>query len=555
MKRLVFIVLLVLLLEAFHFKPIVAEEEIVQADLVIENVEVFTVDKVNEKAEAIAVKNGKFVYVGDREGVQAYKGPKTKVMRLDNQLLLPGFIDGHNYAYLKAEKLYLLDLTPYSNFEQYKRAILTYRAQNPQLRQLRAVGWNQNVTEEASQKSGQTPRELIDQLVSDIPFVAFSNHRDELWVNSKAIEISGLDVETEKQEQGQIDLLEKGELGVVQGQFIKVVIQSLPQSDFTVEQYKIALLEFQKEAATYGITSVFIPFRYHSENLLKAIDELDQQGKLTLFYELGLYVDPFKGLEQIDSLKEWREKYQGENYSYQTVKLYGAEVLSKDGFAWEKDKFYQLLELLDREGFRIHVQADGELEEIVKGFEYVRELNGKQNFKHTISKIPFMTRENLTQFRKFRLIPSVQPSLFYYTMGVKEEVEELKDLHRMKSYFERGLPVSSSSDYPFGELNPLYGIETGMTRLHAKEEKNLKPLWPKESATLKQMLRSYTIYPARQIGKEERIGKIRVGKQADFIILDKNIFKIPPSEISEAKVVLTYFKGKEIYRDDSQIEE
>src|SRR5690606_21641884 len=123
-------------------------------------------------------------------------------------------------------------------------------------------------------------------------------------------------------------------------------IQSLPQSDFTVEQYKIALLEFQKEAATYGITSVFIPFRYHSENLLKAIDELDQQGKLTLFYELGLYVDPFKGLEQIDSLKEWREKYQGENYSYQTVKLYGAEVLSKDGFAWEKDKFYQLLELL-----------------------------------------------------------------------------------------------------------------------------------------------------------------------------------------------------------------
>lgn len=69
------------------------------------------------------------------------------------------------------------------------------------------------------------------------------------------------------------------------------------------------------------------------------------------------------------------------------------------------------------------------------------------------------------------------------------------------------------------------------------------------------MLRSYTIYPARQIGKEERIGKIRVGKQADFIILDKNIFKIPPSEISEAKVVLTYFKGKEIYRDDSQIEE
>lgn len=78
-------------------------------------------------------------------------------------------------------------------------------------------------------------------------------------------------------------------------------------------------------------------------------------------------------------------------------------------------------------------------------------------------------------------------------------------------------------------------------------------MWPKESATLKQMLRSYTIYAARQIGREAQLGKIRVGMQADFIILDKNIFRVPPGEISEAKVILTYFKGKETYRDESEI--
>ncbi|WP_342463015.1 amidohydrolase [Ureibacillus sp. FSL K6-8385] len=552
MKRYIFAILSIALLATVPFRT-AADHEIVQADLVIENIRVFTADKADEKVEAIAVKKGKFVYVGDRDGVQAFKGPKTKVLLLDGQLLLPGFIDGHNYAYLKADELFSLDLSEYSTFEQYKKAILSYRAKHPRLKQVRAFGWNQDVTAEASHKSGQTPRKLIDQLVPDIPFIAFSNDRDELWVNSKALEFSVLNKNADRAEE--INRTETGEAsGIVRGKAMDIVVQALPQPDFTVEQYKKALRAFQKEAAANGITAAFVPFRYNSENLLQAFDELDRENQLTLTYELGLYVDPDKGPEQIEILKKWRETYQGRHYSIQTAKIYSTRNAFEESFAWEEDKFRNVLELLEREGFRIHVQAMGGLDEIFEGFEYIRARNGKSNFRHTVSHMSFVTREDLAAFRKLRLIPSVKPSALYDTMGVNEEAEALKNLNRMKSYFARGLPVSSSSDYPFGPMNPLYGIETGITRLHPEDGNDLKPLWPKEKATLRQMLRSYTVYAARQIGKEELIGKIQIGKQADFVILDKNLFNIAPSEISEAKVVLTYFKGKEVYRDGAQID-
>lgn len=555
MKRFVIIAFLLSVFASFLLNKLAVADEIVYADLVLENVNVFTVDKVNEEAEAIAIKNGKFVYVGDKEGVQAYKGPKTKVMHLDNQLLLPGIIDGHVHAYLKVEELYCLDLSLYSTFVDYRQAIINYRKNHPNLTQICAIGWNEHVTTEASELRGLTPLQLIDEMVSDIPFVAISNRRQELWVNGKTLKLF---------EQGGYDneKLKSIDSGIVRGYpSMANVVQALPQPDFTIEQYKNALLEFQKEAAKYGITAAFVPLHFNSINLLEALESLDKSDELTLTFELGLYVDRFKGIEQIETLKELREKYQGENYGINTVKIYSTSAtfggIFEEDFAWNQEQFNEMLALLDQEGFRIHVHANGEgLEEIFKGFEFAALQNGKRNFEHTITHIPFVTKEDLALFRKYKLIPSTQPSTFYHTYGVEEEEEKVKNLHRMKSYIEKGLPVSSSSDYPFEEMNPFYGIESGMTRLHPKEtDEQLMPLWPKERATLKQMLRSYTIYPARQIGKEEDIGKIRVGKQADFIVLDQNLFKIHPSKISETQVILTYFKGKEVYRHELLVEE
>lgn len=553
MKRVVVIVFLLSVFASYLKSDFIHSESIVNADFVIENITVFTVDKVNEEAEAIAVKNGRFVYVGDKEGVQAYKGPNTKVMYLDNQLVLPGFIDAHIHAYLKAEELFCLNLNPYSSFEDYKRAMINYRNKQPGIKQMCAIGWDEHVTTEAGERSEQTPRELIDEIVRDIPFMAISDRRQELWVNSKTLQLAGFNGE-----EGMDDALDMD--GVVRGYpRITKVIQALPQPDFSVEQYKLALLEFQKEAAKFGITAAFVPMHFISENLLQSFKALDQAGELTLTYELGLYVDRLKGREQIATLKELREKYQGENYSIHSVKIYSTSAtfggIAEEEFAWDQDMFNEMLALLDGERFRIHIHANSAgLDGIFKGFQYATEHNGKRNFEHAVTHIPFVTREDLVHFRKYKLVPSIQPVTFYRTFGIEEE-ETLKNLNRMKSYFEKGLPVTSSSDYPFEEMNPLYGIESGITRLHPKEtDEQLTPHWPKERATLKQMIRSYTIYPARQIGKEDNIGKIRVGMQADFIVLDKNLFKLPPSQISEAQVILTYFKGKEIYRNGTLVE-
>lgn len=535
-------------------------EEIVHADLVIENAHIFTVDKMNEEAEAIAIKNGRYVYVGDREGVEPYKGPQTTVLSLDQQLLIPGFIDGHIHAHLKVEEIYSLDLSPYTTMEEYAQAIQQYISDNPGLKQLRAYGWRESVTLDASVSTEEMPIELADELVKNIPFVAQSIEGQKMWVNSKALQLARVDEGTIV-EHGMIERdSDTGMLnGVIRGlPVMQIIFQALPQPDFTVEQYKTALLEFQKEAAMNGITAAFVPLHSYTENLLQAFKELDEEDELTLTYEIGLYVDKAKSLEQVDQLIEMKEKYKGENFHIGTAKVFGTEPIegAEEVFAWEQNEFNQMIAKLDKEGFRIHVHARGpDLGEVFTGFEYAKAQNGKRNYFHTITHVPFVKRQDLVQFRKLRMIPSVQPATFYHTFSVKEDDERLRTLNRMRSYFEKGIPVSSSSNYPMEEMNPLYGIETGMTRLHPQETDEEIALWPRERAMLRQMLRSYTIYPALQLGIDEYIGKIRVGKQADFIVLNQDLFEIPTSEISETKVILTYFKGKEVYRDEELIKE
>lgn len=538
----------------------VSAEGIVHADLVIENANIFTVDKKNEHAEAIAVKNGRYVYVGDREGVEPFKGPKTTVWSLDNQLMLPGFIDGHTHAYLKAEEMFSLDLRPYSTIEEYKRAVHQYVKEHPHIKQLRAFGWNESVTLDAVESTGLTPIELADELVMGIPFVAQSFEEQKVWVNTEAIELAGIDNKT-MYEHGVIEKDKETQKvsGIIRGLPMRTILQSLPQPDFTVEQYKMALLRYQEEAAVNGITAAFVPLHDNSENLLQAFKELDEERKLTLTYALGLYVDMSKGLEQIETLKQLKEKYEGKNFYMNMVKVFGTVPMdnSEEDFAWNQKKFNNIIAKLDEEGFRIHVHANGpDLDEIFAGFEYAKEKNGNWDFRHTITHIPFVKNQDLVKFRKLKMIPSVQPGTFYHTFSVKEDDIRLKTLNRMRSYFEKGLPVASSSNYPMNEMNPLFGIETGMTRLHPEEtDEEITPLWPREKAILRQMIRSYTLYPARQMGIEQHIGNIRVGKQADFIVLNENIFKIPPSEISETKVILTYFKGIEVYRDINLVKE
>lgn len=538
------------------------------ADLVIKNASVYTVDGENNIEEAIAVKDGVIVYVGDNKGVKSYIGSNTKVMDLDGKMISPGYIDGHLHAYSMAEAIFWLDLSKYSTFEDYEIAIKNYLEENPNLEQLRASGWNEAVTQKASKELGLTHKEMVDTLVSDIPFVAISGGHHELWANSKAITNAGVYANTPNPPGGNIDRDPQTEepTGIFREFSAQdLVIQALPQPDFTVEEYKEALLTFQEQAAENGLTGAFVPIHYTTSTLFEAFEELDNAGKLTLTYELGPWTDSNRGPEQVADIIKVRDKYHGENYNVGSVKVFATgdthdenlDATGDTGLVWDQANLNATVAELDRVGISIHAHANGDgqgVKAMIEALEYAKQQNGKTDARHAITHIPIVTEEDITQFKKLDIIPVPQPSWFFRTKGLEAGDERLPNLNRMKSYFDAGLPVASSSDFPVVDFNPLRGVEGGITRLLPNEDDLSKTLWPAESVTLEQMLTSFTINAAHQIKAEDKTGSLEVGKQADFVVYENNLFDIPVTQISETKILMTFFKGEELYRHASMVD-
>ena len=242
------------------------------ADLILKNGDVYTSDKNNSTAKTIAVRDGKIVYVGNNNSVMSLKGPDTKVVDLKGKMLLPGFIDTHNHAYLKAEELFWVTLTPYKTVAEYGQAIKAYVAEHPGIEQVRGVGWNEDMVKKEAEAKGVSQKELLDQYVSDLPVVIISNGHHDLWVNSKALENAGVDENTPNPQGGLIDRINgtnepNGVLHDFSAQ--NLIIDALPQPDFTVEEYEKAILAFQEMAAERGVTSVFVPVHYPTEPYFK----------------------------------------------------------------------------------------------------------------------------------------------------------------------------------------------------------------------------------------------------------------------------------------------
>jgi predicted amidohydrolase YtcJ len=162
------------------------------ADTVFTNGKIYTVDKAKSWAEAVAVTNGKIVYVGATAGAAAFTGPSTKQVDLKGRLMLPGFSDTHNHAYLRTENLFWVTLPAADSLDQYRQAIRDYLAKNPNAKQLRGVGWRMNFIIAQAEAQGKTPAALLDDLVGrDIPAVIITHGHHQIWANTRAIRNAG----------------------------------------------------------------------------------------------------------------------------------------------------------------------------------------------------------------------------------------------------------------------------------------------------------------------------------------------------------------------------
>lgn len=529
------------------------------ADLILTNGKIYTANDRQKWAGAVAVRDGKIIYVGDNGGSAAFKSDKTKLIDLKGKLLLPGFIDGHNHVYGMASVIFSLNLPNSYSVAENQAAIRAYRARDSQIKQILGIGWD-NIEKQAMEK-GVPPKQLIDEAAADIPVAIADNSAHNLFVNSKALEIAGIKRDTPDPAGGVIVRDGKGDPVGILREFAaqNMVINALPQPDFTEAEFRQAIRVWQKKAAENGITAAFVPFHYPGDNVLKAFKTLDKNKELTAYYDLALWADESKAAAQIAHLKQIRSRYQGRNYKIDSVKIF-SDGIGAPKFVWKQEDLEKTVAALDKEHFRVFVHAIGNPDfypshNVLNAYAYAQKVNGARDSRHAITHLDWVMEEDVPRFRELGVFAVPQAVWFGKDWYDNVPADKVPNKQRFKSFINAGVTIISSSDFPATDtadqdMYPLTGIEIGMTRLApgAAAAADKKAGEAREKASLEDMIASYTINGAKLLFAESDIGSVETGKKANFTVLDKDLFAIPAQEISRTKVLMTIFEGREIYR-------
>jgi len=547
---------------------------ILPADLVLTNGIIYTVDNRRSRASAMAVKGDTIVFVGDDKNASQWIGNNTRLIDLQGRLVLPGFIDSHNHAADGTFELFEVKLHDLNSVDEYKQAIIEFRAAHPHTQGILGGGWMNPLF------PPQGPsKEILDEVAPDIPVVLGSEDYHSVWVNSKALEIAGISRDTPNPVRGIIEKDDQGNPnGTLRESAVDLVEQVIPP--YTVEQLIEGLRYFQNMAHSYGITTVHIPGIAVDLLPLQALRQLEDSGEMSLRFRGALTVNANEDVDIVEKLIQTREQNKGRLFEISAAKMFMDGVveggtaymeqpyLTKPNFRgepdWEPQKFNRMCAALENAGFQIHVHSIGDAATRVTldGFAYARQQNGSGDRRHMLTHLHFVNPEDIQRLANLGVMAVVQPFWFlvdcHYWQIVDYLGQERADRqYPMKSFFDSGVVVASSSDYNVTvPPNPLAAIETGITRkcpteVIAEHPDYNKALNPSEAVTLEEMIASYTINGAYANFLEKASGSLEIGKKADFIVLDKNLFDIPVEEIHTVQVLLTFFEGKEVYRRDA----
>jgi predicted amidohydrolase YtcJ len=567
MRKLVRRVLVTLFLLSFSLQNSVwaQKPQANRADLVLKNGAVYTMNAVRNWVEAVAVTDGRIVYAGNDSGVKQFVGAQTRVIDLQGKMVLPGFHDSHVHPISGGIELGECNLNEAKTEEEIIDLVRRFAESHKTAKWVRGGGWQLPVFTDANPH-----KSLLDKIVSDRPVYLSAADGHSAWVNSRALEIAGITKSTPDPKNGRIERDAKtGEpTGTLRESAAWLVSKFLPK--YTAKDYIEGLRRGLKMANGFGITS----FQDASveEDELKTYAELDKRGELTARVTAALYVSPAKGVEQIAKLKELRRTYQGRHLRINSVKIFADGVIEPHTAAllepytglgdergkanWEPDALNKMVAALDREGFQIHIHAIGDrgVRMSLDAFEQARKENGIRDSRHHIAHLELIHPADIPRFRQLNVVANFQPLWAYadpYITKLTEPflgAERSRWLYPIGSLAKSGAVIACGSDWSVTSMNPLEAMQVAVTRRGLDEGEG--EAWHREELVdLQTVLAGYTINGAFVNFQEKEVGSIEVGKAADLIVIDRNLFALPNSELHKARVLLTILQGKEIYRE------
>ena len=552
-----------LLLLAVASSPAYAEI----ADTVYTNGKIYTVNDAQPWAEAVAIKDGKFVVVGSNADVEAVNGDGTEVVDLKGKFAMPGLHDTHVHieqAYI-ADTLgdKMLSFSAEQSVEEMQKVLKEFAAKNPDLKVLFAGNLPQGNFPNAS-----PTKAFIDEVISDRPVFMLSDTEHEGLLNTKALELEGITADTPTPVGGTI--VKDPKTGEPTGYLKETAAGKWAWKhfpDISEEEHKKGLQGTIAYLNSVGITSVK---QQHAKNpIAMAAQALEKDGELHARVALSWTwkgpLEPMPLKDQEKMIAE-RGRFASDLIKTEFVKLsldgnagstgYVVEpyLVTKDrGLAvYPKDQdVFAEVEKFDRMGLNIssHSTGDAANRQMIDAVANLKRKHGEVKGRHQLGHATLIHPDDIPRLKELDITPEFSPAIWYpsgFPNAQKAQLGPRMDRwYPMRSVAKSGARFTIASDGPLFWHGPMQLIETAITR--QKPGGGDEALAPNEAIDLATALKATTLNSAYLMDQETTVGSIEVGKQADMIVIDLNLFEIPKTRIGQSKVLMTLFNGTMVY--------
>ena len=567
------------------------------ADKVYKNARIYSIalDGTETHAQALAIKDGKFVYVGDEAGAAEWIGDDTEVIDCGGNSVLPGFGDAHMHFSISVRRFGVIDLNDLvTDFDNQKPddiikiiqdKVKAFADSHPDDEVLHGSGWERGWFE--GSLSGITrllTRHDIDAVVADRPVTLDSACGHRCLLNTKALELAGL-MEGTSDPLG--DMIQREDDGTPTGMIhetsaILNVCGRIPGYEYSDKQYRKSMLDSQDFFASRGFTYLCDCLR--NDGPYHVLKKMAEDGELKVRVDGVFNCKDATWEEDIERAISEKGAFDVDDlFKVDTVKYFMDENIAmiepypdefcdasgipkgsgtKEGLLWDIDHYRASMEKAKKAGYNIHVHSYGDLatRETIDSMINAQKYDPEHKLRDIIAHIFFIDKDDSQRMADAGIIASIQPQ--WESANIKDcgplqlmvGEERFEGMYPNGSLVRAGVRCANGSDFTVTMTNALEGITVAMTRKYPKNHKyydtykDAPVLNPSEAVTLKDAIMAWTINVAYQFGREDITGSIEVGKSAELVVLNGDIENTPAEDICLLEVRETLFKGQTTYK-------
>ncbi|HLG94664.1 MAG TPA: amidohydrolase [candidate division Zixibacteria bacterium] len=530
------------------------------ADLVFKSGKVVTIDAALPQAEAVVILGNRIAFVGANSEAEKWVGPKTKVVDLQGKLLLPGFNDAHCHLVSGGFSLLRVNLAGAKTLKEIQEKVGAAVKKAPKGAWVQGRGWDHTLF-----NKGEWPtKEMLDAAAPNTPVYLRRIDGHVSWVNSAALKAAKITKNTPDTAGGEIVRDKSGNpTGIFKELADDLVARAIPEPSYA--ELRQAVETGLLEARRLGVTSLQ---EISTSAAIVVYNDLLKGGKLTARISSWLSLDTVK---HISSYAEVRKSFPADS---SVLKLGLLKALADGTMGSRTAMFFQpysddssttgiphytqeelerLVFAADSMGFQVGIHAIGDSGNFVALLAYSQAIlqNQPRERRHRIEHAQLVRLADISAFKELGIITSMQPTHCTSDMRWAEAragKERCKGAYAWRSFLNAGVPLAFGTDWAVEPLNPMGGLYAATTRQDLETGQPEGGWFPEQRLSMMEAVRAYTLGSAYADFRENELGSITVGKLADLVVLDKNIFTIPLRGVLSTSVLMTVMDGKIVYR-------